>query len=271
METKQLEDVFEEEISRIAPELYDSAFETMDLNCMCIQLLSIKNNLLKTVCKFNCINSNDSNKVFRAEMVKPFFNIKNELLKCKYCSRINKQSNVTFRKISSITAFIVLTCPKIESYTEKILDKKVNSFILFLENHINNKLLNESLMIMQNQLNRIEKHIINNNMIGLPTKDGIEFFPTMYITYCKGDGNYAKVFFSNGTHLFISKPLRWIEQNLKMNDTFIKIHKSLIVNRIHISKLHRNKIIMTDNQEFEVATRRKVDFKTMLKLNNTGS
>lgn len=81
------------------------------------------------------------------------------------------------------------------------------------------------------------KDLENNNVrkIALPTFDGLEFVHMDDILYCQSDGAYTHVFFLDGSKMYISKTLRYLEDAL-CNFHFFRVHNSYIVNLNHVKK-----------------------------------
>lgn len=105
------------------------------------------------------------------------------------------------------------------------------------------------------------KDLENNTVrkIALPTFDGLEFIHMDDILYCQSDGAYSHVYFTNGTKMYISKTLRYLEDAL-CNYHFFRVHNSYIVNLNHVkqySKTDGGLIIMSDGKKVRVSRSRK--------------
>ena len=85
------------------------------------------------------------------------------------------------------------------------------------------------------------KDLESNNVrkIALPTFDGLEFINLDDILYCQSDGAYSNVFFTDGTKLYISKTLRYLEEAL-CSFHFFRVHNSYIVNLNHVRKYSKS-------------------------------
>ena len=105
------------------------------------------------------------------------------------------------------------------------------------------------------------KDIENNNVrkIALPTFDGLEFINMDDILYCQSDGAYSYVHFTDGTKLYISKTLRYLEDAL-CNFHFFRVHNSFIVNLNHVKKYSKTDgglLILSNGEKVRVSRSKK--------------
>jgi two-component system LytT family response regulator len=105
------------------------------------------------------------------------------------------------------------------------------------------------------------KDLENNTVrkIALPTFDGLEFIHMDDILYCQSDGAYSHVFFKDGSKLYISKTLRYLEDALCAFH-FFRVHNSYIVNLNHVSKYSKTDgglLILSDGTKVRVSRSRK--------------
>lgn len=104
------------------------------------------------------------------------------------------------------------------------------------------------------------KDIENNSVrkIALPTFDGLEFIKLDEILYCQSDGAYSNVFFKTGKKMYISKPLRFLEDIL-CDYHFFRVHNSYIVNLNHVHKYSKTDggILIMDNGDHVRVSRSK--------------
>lgn len=111
------------------------------------------------------------------------------------------------------------------------------------------------------------KDIDNNEVkrIALPTFDGLEFLNMSDIIYCKSDGAYSYVYFKDGSNLYISKTLRYLEDAL-CNFHFFRIHRSYIVNLDEVKKYSKTDgglLILSNGDQLQVSRSKKEE---LLKL-----
>jgi len=99
----------------------------------------------------------------------------------------------------------------------------------------------------------------NVRRIALPTLEGLQFIYLNDILYCESDGAYSTLYFTQGTKLLISKPLRYLEEIL-CNYHFYRVHKSFIVNLNYIIKYTRGAggaLTMKNGDEIRVSRSKK--------------
>lgn len=98
--------------------------------------------------------------------------------------------------------------------------------------------------------------------ICVPVLNGFVFLKVEDIVRCKSDVNYTTIFLSNNTKLVVAKTLKEFEEMLS-DAGFYRIHNSHLVNMNYIKSYNKGKggfLVMQDNSEVEVSTRRKEDF-----------
>lgn len=105
------------------------------------------------------------------------------------------------------------------------------------------------------------KDLENNNVrkIALPTFDGLEFIHMDDILYCQSDGAYTYVHFTDGSKLYISKTLRFLEDAL-CNYHFFRVHNSFIVNLNHVTKYTKTDgglLVMSNGKQIRVSRSKK--------------
>jgi two-component system LytT family response regulator len=105
------------------------------------------------------------------------------------------------------------------------------------------------------------KDLENNSVkkVALPTFEGLEFINLDDILYCQSDGAYSYVFFTDGTKLYISKTLRWLEDAL-CDFHFFRVHNSYIINLNYVrkySKTDGGMIIMNNGHRVKVSRSKK--------------
>lgn len=98
--------------------------------------------------------------------------------------------------------------------------------------------------------------------IGLPTINGIKFFPSSDIIRCEAKGTYTEFFFTNNKKLLVSKPIKVYEELLSTHGYF-RVHKSHLINLKHVKEYIKGRggnLIMTDNSTVIVASQKKDEF-----------
>ena len=102
----------------------------------------------------------------------------------------------------------------------------------------------------------------NNSKIAFRTQSGIKITSHDEILYCKGEGRYTTIYLKNGHSLLVSRLLKSIEDIL-MNDSFYRIHKSYIVNMKYIKEFKHpdyKYVVLENDIQLEIAKRRKSQF-----------
>lgn len=103
--------------------------------------------------------------------------------------------------------------------------------------------------------------------IGIPTLAGIEFVYIHDIIRCQSDINYTHIFLKDKRKLTVAKTLKEFEEMLTKHN-FFRIHNSHLVNLEEVKIYHKGKggyLILNDNSEVEVASRRKEDLLQLLR------
>ncbi len=112
------------------------------------------------------------------------------------------------------------------------------------------------------------KNIGTDKRIAIPTMTGIDFIYLSDIIRCQSEGNYTIIYLKNRQKITVAKTLKEFEILLSGYD-FFRVHNSHVVNLAYVKSFSKGKlghIVMIDDSQIEVATRRKDDFlKRMLK------
>ncbi|MEO5892229.1 MAG: LytTR family DNA-binding domain-containing protein [Ferruginibacter sp.] len=103
--------------------------------------------------------------------------------------------------------------------------------------------------------------------LALPTLKGTFFYKPEDIIRLEGEGNYTKFFFVNKPPVLTTYTMKNYEDIL-MNYGFIRIHKSHLVNKIHVINYRTDGTLnMSDSSKVEISRRRKEDVMEILKSN----
>ena len=103
-------------------------------------------------------------------------------------------------------------------------------------------------------------------MNDVPTQDGIDFYNTQDIIYCKADGSYTLMILTNNQHTLVCKNLLDFE-NLLIDSGFCRVHHSYLVNLKHVQKYVKGDggyVILTDNHHVDISRRKKDEFLALL-------
>jgi two-component system LytT family response regulator len=110
-------------------------------------------------------------------------------------------------------------------------------------------------------------HIIRNledlgmkrSRLALPVEGKIVMLDHEQIIYCESDGNYTRLFLTNGGSIMISRTLKDIDDMLQ-GPGFIRIHHSYLVNIRHVSQYLRGEggaVILSNGIHLRVSRNRK--------------
>jgi two-component system LytT family response regulator len=101
----------------------------------------------------------------------------------------------------------------------------------------------------------------------LPTLKGFIILKLDEIIYCEAERSYTVFHLTGNRTVTVSKPL--VEYEQLLNDTsFLRIHKSFLINLHHVTEYHRGEggmVIMSNNSEIEVSRRKKEQFLLKIK------
>ncbi len=102
--------------------------------------------------------------------------------------------------------------------------------------------------------------------IGVPNANGLVFLPVNEIIRCQSEKNYTHIFTTDHKKITVTKTLMHFEEMLA-DANFYRVHHSHLVNLAFIKSYHKNgHIVLTDEVEIEVSTRRKDDFLKRLSM-----
>ena len=115
-------------------------------------------------------------------------------------------------------------------------------------------------------------NIPNNafDKLALPCDEGLTLISFDEIIKCQADRAYCTFHLSNGKSIVVSKSMKEFEQ-LLLDNKFLKVHKSTIVNINYATKYLRGKggqLIMSDSSIVYVSIRRKEKLMKVLKNQN---
>lgn len=92
--------------------------------------------------------------------------------------------------------------------------------------------------------------------LALSTSDGVFLYDPAEIILLEGSSNYTKFFFSNQRSLIVSKTMKEYEEILT-DHHFLRVHKSYLVNKMHVIKVDKEAILELSNQMHIPVSRRK--------------
>ena len=101
----------------------------------------------------------------------------------------------------------------------------------------------------------------------IPSLRGFQVIELDDILYAESSGNYTNLYFQNKAMVCTSKPMHEYEELLS-DAGFIRIHKSCLVNLLHVKEYIRGEggsVKLSGGQELEVARRKKDLFLSKMK------
>ena len=78
------------------------------------------------------------------------------------------------------------------------------------------------------------------NKIAIPSGNTLLFVETSQISFIKGDGSYSEIFCTNDVKYLVSRNLKNFEDILCLDQKFIRVHKSYIVNIDFITAFNKS-------------------------------
>lgn len=105
----------------------------------------------------------------------------------------------------------------------------------------------------------------HSNKIGIPTQHGVKFIDVNDVVFVKADNSYSEVITAKDEKLIVSRTLKNFEDVLKDWPSFVRVHKSYIVNTTYISDYIKSDggYLILDNKHMVSISPDKVD--TILK------
>jgi len=118
----------------------------------------------------------------------------------------------------------------------------------------------------QSVLNNIQRKGGRIERLAVPTYEGIDFFNTDDIIFCKADGSYTQVVQKNKISIIISRNLKDFE-SLLSDSGFCRVHHSYLINMRHVLKYIKGEggyVLMTENHHVDISRRKKEEFLKLL-------
>lgn len=99
----------------------------------------------------------------------------------------------------------------------------------------------------------------------IPTNKGTKSVWEENIIRIEASSNYCKIYFDNDRPLVVAKVLHWFQENLPA-DNFCRIHRTHIINRLHIAGIKEQNILKLSNGDIvQISRRRKSDASHLLR------
>jgi two-component system LytT family response regulator len=121
----------------------------------------------------------------------------------------------------------------------------------------------------QNQLKALSQNLspTSNQVICIPIQNGYDYLKVKDIEYLEADGSYVHLFLTDKKQKTVSKNLKYFEQTLEPFSSFVRVHRSFIINldlMASFSKSGRGTIIMQNGKEVDLARYRRSSFLEIL-------
>ncbi len=122
----------------------------------------------------------------------------------------------------------------------------------------------QKICLLESQIHELLK-IRQSSTIPIKGISKINFVPINQIQYFKASQSYTNVITEKHNIILATKSIREFE-TLLGDYFFFKINKSVLINtqKIHSFDKKSNQIIMSNNDSFEIARRRKCDFLSVI-------
>jgi two-component system LytT family response regulator len=110
-------------------------------------------------------------------------------------------------------------------------------------------------------LQNLNTKTVEEQLLVLPTQIGTLRFALKQITHIEGERNYSYIHLSNGSRELSSKNLAYFEDIL-LDKSFFRCHRSYLVNRYHIEVLKGDCFILKNGFEIPISRRKKAEAST---------
>lgn len=123
--------------------------------------------------------------------------------------------------------------------------------------------------LYDNLVENISKKEVKDFKIAVPSAEGFYFFMVDEILRLEADKNYTHIHLQQKRPFIASKTLKHFEDLLD-DFSFIRTHKSHLVNPRHVTRLSNNSeyLVLTDGSRVEVSRRKKEEVQKQLSLRN---
>lgn len=118
----------------------------------------------------------------------------------------------------------------------------------------------------QSVINNVQLRTGKIEKLAVPSAEGIDFFTTQDIIYCRADGSYTEIILKNKQQALVCKNLKDFE-NILTDSGFCRVHHSYLVNLSHVQKYIKGDggyVILTENHHVDISRRKKEEFLALL-------
>lgn len=143
-----------------------------------------------------------------------------------------------------------------------------DELVISLQRHLDKKESEQQKTeLFINLKNNIGKKEMKDFTLAVPSSQGTHFFKTDEIVRLEAEGSYCAIHLIHKKPFIASKTLKHFEEMLDDN-TFLRIHKSHLINRHHITKVSNDHeyVLLSDGSSAEIARRKKDEVLKLLGL-----
>ena len=118
----------------------------------------------------------------------------------------------------------------------------------------------------QSVLNNIQSKSGKIEKLAIPSSNGIDFFNSGDIIYCRADGSYTTLILKDKQSCLVSKNLKDFEQLLGESG-FCRVHHSYLINLAHVQKYIKGEggyVLLTEGHHVDISRRKKDEFLGLL-------
>lgn len=142
--------------------------------------------------------------------------------------------------------------------------------IVDLQNAINRHIVKKEVQpqmqqqLVGNLISNLKQKDQSDFKLAISTSEGVYFSDPRNIIRLEGEGNYTRFFFSDRKPLLVAKVIKDYEEILQ-EYSFIRIHKSHLVNKFHISQMDKDDtLILSEGSQIAISRRRKEEVMQLL-------
>ena len=119
------------------------------------------------------------------------------------------------------------------------------------------KLINQ-----EERLKVLQSNLLNQtNRLAVTSQEGFDFIDCEDIMWCEADGSYTRIHLVNGASRITSNSLKYVDEAI-LNNSFVRIHHSILVNLNYYQRFIRAKqckLVLQNGLELNVSHRRRQD------------
>jgi two-component system LytT family response regulator len=107
-----------------------------------------------------------------------------------------------------------------------------------------------------------------SEVLCIPTQNGFEYVPISEVEYLEADGSYVKIYCTNNRCKTVSKNLKYFEAALVDCPTFIRPHRSFLVNSSYVTNYSKSEggfLMLKRNVQIPVSRERKQAIQELMK------